>query len=106
MKENSIVTVTSDVRYWNKCTVSLLYIDDAYTIQHFTPGLEMTLFCRIVLQCIELIDKKTAKFIVTIGGEFTSHQYVCVRGIKYYRPPLLKRDLELIKFAEEFCVST
>lgn len=106
MKKNSIVTITSDIRYWNKCTASLVYIDDDYTIQYFSPGLELTLFSGIVLQCLELIDKKTAKFKVTIGGEFHNHEYVCLRGIKYRRPPLLKRDLELIKFAQEYHVST
>ncbi|XP_026322158.1 uncharacterized protein LOC113231839 [Hyposmocoma kahamanoa] len=102
MKENSIVTVTSDVQYWNKCSGSLIYIDDTHTLKHFTPGVEMTLYCGIVLHCQELMDKHTAKFKVTIGGEFEDHQYVCLRSVMYRRPSLMKRDLDLIKFAQKY----
>lgn len=105
MKENSIIIITSDFRYWNKCNASLVYIDDTYTIQNFKPGLELTLLCGISLCCTEIVDKRTAKFKVTEGGEFRDNEFVCLRGLEYRRPPLLKRDLELIKFAEEFRVS-
>ncbi|XP_075971966.1 uncharacterized protein LOC142973828 [Anticarsia gemmatalis] len=103
LKEGTIVKVTSDPKYITKCSAKTIFINDPYTLPTITPGTEINLqFGRTVLICTEVIDKKTIMCKVTVGGELSDVEIVCIRGVKLLRPALSKKDLEIIEFAKEY----
>ncbi|XP_030028352.1 pyruvate kinase [Manduca sexta] len=103
LKEGSIVEVTSDVKFWNKCTAHRIFMDDPYTIKTIKRGAEFTLnFGLIVMFCTEVINAKTLKCKIARGGELKSCVFVCIRGCKLTRPPLTKNDMELLSFAKNY----
>lgn len=101
IKDNSIVELTSDIKYWTKCDEHRIFIDDPYTMPYLVPGTEITIdLGTIVMTCIEKIDDKNIKCKVLKGGVMKDEEFVCVRGIKHAKPPLTKRDIEMIDFAK------
>lgn len=103
IKENSIVEITCDLFYYDKCDESRIYIDDPYMITSIKVGSEISIhFGEIVMFCIEIINEKSIKCKVYVGGVFESMAVVCVRGIKHTKPTFTKRDLEIIEFAKNF----
>nr|XP_021208975.2 pyruvate kinase isoform X3 [Bombyx mori] len=105
LKENMIIELTSNANYKTKCDSKRIYMDDPYTVKKITPGTEISIrFGQIVLICTELIDSETIVCKVIRGGTMGSEAFVCIRGIKLERPPLLETDMELLMFARKFKV--
>lgn len=102
LKQDSIVEITSDIKYYSKCDDSKIFINDPYTLPTVTPGTEITLsFRKIVMTCIEVVDNQTLRCKVTNAGLLDNQEIVCFRGIKLIKPPLQKRDLDLIQLAKD-----
>ncbi|XP_052756024.1 uncharacterized protein LOC113515592 [Galleria mellonella] len=103
LSEQSIVELTSEVQYWNQCDEHRVFIDDPYTLKLVKPGTEVSLcFGEIVMFCTEVISPKTVMCKVERGGYLGNVRFVCVRGVIHKRPPLTKKDVELLQFAKEF----
>lgn len=102
IRKNSIVEVTSDVRYWNRCDEKRIFIDDVFTLATIKVNAEFTInFGDITMICVEVISDKCIKCRVEEGGYLENAQFVCIRGVKYMKPALLKLDKSLLDFAKE-----
>ncbi|CAK1599005.1 unnamed protein product [Parnassius mnemosyne] len=105
LKENEMIDITCDKKYWNKCTKNKLFMDDYYTFKLIKPRTEITLGCgKVTMFCLEVINEQTIKCKIIQGGLISDMEFLCVRGIKHIKPPLSKYDLSMIEFAKEFSV--
>ncbi|XP_068631427.1 pyruvate kinase-like [Battus philenor] len=103
LEDNSIIKITSNKKFWNKCSKDILYMDDPYTFVLIKPGIEVTIGCgKVIMICMEVIDEQNIKCKIVQGGFITNVEFFCVRGIKHTKPPLSKYDRKMIEFAKEY----
>ncbi|XP_021188210.3 uncharacterized protein LOC110374703 [Helicoverpa armigera] len=101
IRENSIVRITSDKEFIDKCNSEQIYVDDPYMLPCLVPGIEITInFGSIVMVVIEKLDDKNVKCRVTCGGYMQNFCFVCFRGLIHIKPALIEKDLEVIEFAK------
>lgn len=105
MKKDSIIELTSNVKYFIKCDANRIFINDPYTLPAIPVGAEIYLgFGVVIMVCIEIINNESIKCQVIVEGPLKNQQEVCIRGVKYLKPPLSKRDLDDIEFAKTYKV--
>lgn len=105
LEENAVIEITSDIQFWNKCDTTRIFIDDPYTIQKIKVGAEITIrYGKIVMFCTEVINLNTIKCKIVRGDTLGNTEFVCIRGLKLSKPPLTKKDMEILAFAKEFKV--
>lgn len=102
LEENSMINVTCNKKYWNKCSKEIIFMDDPFTFPSIKLGTEITLGCgKVVMFCIQIINKETIKCNIVQGGRLSELEAFCVRGVRHVKPPLSNYDLKMIDFAKE-----
>ncbi|CAB3257827.1 unnamed protein product [Arctia plantaginis] len=103
LKKDSIIELTSDMKYCFKCDTKRIFMNDPYTLPAIPVGAEIYLdFGEVVMVCVKIVNNKTIKCKVIKEGEINDQQKVCIRGVKHLKPALSKRDLEDIEFAKTY----
>ncbi|XP_013138681.1 PREDICTED: pyruvate kinase-like [Papilio polytes] len=102
LEDNSMINVTCNKKYWNKCSKDIIFMDDPFTFPSIKLGTEITLGCgKVVMFCIQIINKETIKCKIVQGGRLSELEAFCVRGVRHVKPPLSNYDLKMIDFAKE-----
>ncbi|CAH2991748.1 unnamed protein product [Chilo suppressalis] len=101
-KKGHVVEITCDDKYWNKCDLSRIYIDDPQMMDMIKPKQEICIpVASLNLICTEIINKQTIKCEIISNGRVANYQVVCFRGLRLKRPPLTNQDLNLLNYAKE-----
>ncbi|XP_072939865.1 uncharacterized protein [Epargyreus clarus] len=105
LKEGTEVILTCSVHDFNKCNERKIFVDNHYVSKDVKVGTEVSIESEeIILKCIEVIDDKRVKCVVTKSGKLTNLCNVCSRSETHARPYITKKDLEIVKFALEYQV--
>ncbi|XP_047983996.1 pyruvate kinase-like [Leguminivora glycinivorella] len=102
LKKDSVVQLTCDTAYINKCNTSKIFVDNPNLASEVHVGMEIAIDGdEISLVCTEIVSPKSIKTLVMKTGKLRHICGVCFRGLKTTRPFVTKRDSNVIKFVIE-----
>lgn len=107
LKEGDSVDLTNDIKFYDKCSADLIFVDNRELVSHFKVGWEINFADgTFTLTATEKLNTNCIRCVVTKSGKLGNLLTVSFRFIGEYsqRDLLTKRDITILEFVKEYKV--